>query len=80
MEPAKGPVRIRLVLGKFRCTEVRKGDTGYTAKIALGGSTTMTAIIPYDYVDIREGDLLTFYTDVLTKGTADAPPLPPPIQ
>ena len=33
-------------------------------KIALGGSTTMTCTLP-EHADVREGDILTFYTEVL---------------
>ena len=66
--------RIVLVLGKFRVMERNES----TMKIALGGSTTMTVNIPWEYADIRAGDLLTLYTEVLTKGILDAPPVPAP--
>ncbi len=75
MEPAKEPMRLRLVLGKFRVVDLR----GQTMKVALGGSTTMTCQLP-DLADVREGDLLTLYTEVLVKAKPDANPLSPPIQ
>jgi hypothetical protein len=65
MEPTETPlnldrIRLVLVLGKFRVTE-RQANL---MKIALGGSTTMTVTLP-DHVDVRAGDLLTLYTEVL---------------
>lgn len=53
-------IRLVLILGKFRVTE--RDNAGM--KIALGGSTTMTVTLP-DGVDVRAGDILTFYTEVL---------------
>jgi hypothetical protein len=52
-------MRLLLVLGKFRVTE-RQHDL---MKVALGGSTTMTVTLP-EYADVREGDILTLYTEV----------------
>ena len=63
-------LRLVLVLGKFRVTE----RTDATMKLALGGSTTMTVNLP-PHCDVREGDLLTLYTEVLY-----AAPEQPPIQ
>ena len=60
MEPTKAQVRLILVLGKFRVTERQHN----LMKIALGGSTTMTVTLP-DGADVREGDILTLYTEVL---------------
>lgn len=71
MEPdASKQPRVALILGKFRVIEKQNNSM----KIALGGSTTMTATLP-PYVDVREGDLLTFYTEVLY-----APPDPTSVQ
>lgn len=60
MEPTETPLRLVLVLGKFRVTERQNR----LMKIALGGSTTMTCTLP-EGADVREGDILTFYTEVL---------------
>ena len=63
MEPTPEPVngfRLRLVLGKFRVTEV--SETSF--KLQLGGSTTATISRP-PRSDIRDGDLLTLYTEVM---------------
>jgi hypothetical protein len=69
MEPAKDPLRTRMILalGKYRVVERREAQM----KLALGGSTTMTIPLP-PYADVREGDLLTLYTEVLFN--------PPPTQ
>lgn len=62
MESARPSMRAILPLGKFRVVE--KGST--YIKIALGGSTTMTINLNHMHLyDIREGDLLTYYTEVL---------------
>lgn len=55
-------MRIVLVLGKYRVISRTETDV----KVALGGSTTMTFDIK-PFMDIREGDLLTFYTEVYTN-------------
>lgn len=70
MEPVENPLRLRLVLGKYRVLE----RTGDVIKLALGGSTTMTVHLPPN-ADVRSGDLLTLYTEVFY-----ALPSQPPIQ
>lgn len=52
--------RLVLVLGKYRVTE----RTNAGMKLALGGSTTMSVTVP-PIADVREGDILTLYTEVL---------------
>lgn len=74
MEPIEAAIkkqyRLVLVLGKFRVTE-RENNI---MKVALGGSTTMTIALP-DNADVKAGDILTFYTEVLY-----ANPNPSPVQ
>ena len=70
MEPSKGAMRMVLQLGKFRV--VSKNDT--TFKLALGGSTTMTISLPA-LADVREGDILTLYTEVLLNANVSATPI-----
>ncbi len=60
MESAQSPVRIVLVLGKFRVLE----RSELQMKVALGGSTTMTVGLTSE-MDVKAGDLLTLYTEVL---------------
>jgi hypothetical protein len=53
-------LRARLILGKFRVVE----RTELTMKVALGGSTTMTVSVE-PFMDVKAGDILTLYTEVL---------------
>lgn len=57
MEPTQP--RLVLVIGKFRVTD--RHDN--MMKVALGGSTTMTCILP-EGADVKAGDILTLYTEV----------------
>lgn len=68
---SKDRFRAVLVLGKYRV--IKKTDTH--VQVALGGTTTMTFDIK-PFFDIREGDLLTFYTEVYTN----AQPSPSSVQ
>jgi hypothetical protein len=68
MEPTSSPIRLVLVLGKFRVTHRSEN----LMRIALGGSTTMTVTLP-DQADVREGDLLTLYTEVLYANPSGTP-------
>ena len=62
MEPPKKSIRAVLPLGKARV--VFSDSRGF--KLALGGSTTMLIDLPHMHLyDIREGDLLSLYTEVL---------------
>jgi hypothetical protein len=60
--------RLVLVLGKFRVVKLM--DRKMTIK--LGGTTEMTVDLPA-MADVRDGDLLTLYTEVLLKGPDNAP-------
>jgi len=71
MESAQGPVKpLRLVLnlGKYRVAS----RENLQMKIALGGSTTMTVTLP-PHADVREGDILTLYTEVLYAEPSKTP-------
>ena len=73
MEPIetalKKDLRVVLNLCKFRVME--RSET--SMKVALGGSTTMTVQLE-PFMDVRAGDLITLYTEVLY-----AKPSQPPI-
>jgi hypothetical protein len=58
-------MRAQLVLGKYRVIE----RTGNRFRLALGGTTEFTVDLPIGSIeyDIRAGDLLTVYTEVLVK-------------
>lgn len=68
-------MRMILVLGKYRVSQKSEG----TIKVELGGSTTMTFGLP-EICDVREGDLLTLYTEVLMKAPDDAITIATPIE
>lgn len=68
-------LRYRLILGKFRVTAISTGLAGSKATLALPGSVTMTIDIPLR-ADVKLGDLLTLYTEVLCSDQ----PNPTPIQ
>ena len=69
------PLRLKLIIGKFQIISVKRGVGGCTFTLDLGNSIKFTADSPVP-ADVRVGDWLTFYTEVL----ADANTLPPPIQ
>ncbi len=55
-------LRAILPLGKFRVVE--RGPNHI--KVSMGGSTTMTIQLNHMHLyDIKDGDLLTYYTEVL---------------
>ena len=56
----KKPFRLILNLGKYRVMERHN----LQMKLALGGSTTMTVTLP-PQADVKAGDILTLYTEVL---------------
>lgn len=61
---------LRAILPLLKARIVDRGE-GYF-KIHLGGSTTITVTTDTSRYDIRDGDLLTLYTEVLLKGATDA--------
>ncbi len=61
-ESPKDSMRAILPLGKFRVVE-RGPDY---IKVQMGGSTTMTIQLNHMHLyDIKDGDILTYYTEVL---------------
>ena len=67
--------RLRLILGKFQVEAVRPGVTGLAMCLDFGNSIKMWVDIPIQ-ADVKRGDMLTFYTEVLSKEIPNAPPLP----
>ena len=62
MESPKTSMRAILPLLKARVID--RSPTGF--KIAIGGSTTITIDLPnVGMYDIRDGDILTLYTEIL---------------
>ena len=68
-------LRYRLILGKFRVKAISQGLTGLKATLDLGSSVTMVVDCPIR-ADVKLGDLLTLYTEVLVNDQ----PNPAPIQ
>lgn len=58
-------LRFKLVLGKYRVIRIQPVPDGHAMVLDLGNSVKMTVIVP-PIADVREGDLLTLYTEVLT--------------
>ncbi len=56
-------MRAILPLGKARVVDRGQGFF----KLAIGGSTTITIETNMDLYDIRDGDLMTLYTECLLK-------------
>ncbi len=63
-------VRLKLLLGKFRVTKVDKTPLGYRFALHFPGLGHMLCDVP-GAADVREDDLLTLYTEILTN----APPI-----
>lgn len=57
-------LRLKLVLGKFPVSAVSRTVGGHKFTLTLPGLGVMTAEVNAP-VDVREGDLLTLYTEVL---------------
>lgn len=75
MEPAQSScVRYRLIFGKFQVKAVTRGFTGQRFTIDLGSSVTITVDAPLR-ADVKLGDLLTIYTEVLSHDQPDPAPI-----
>ena len=74
MESLAHALRYRLIFGKFRVKAVTKGLTGQRFDIDLGNSITITVDAPIR-ADVKLGDLLTLYTEVLCHDQPDPAPV-----
>lgn len=70
MEPTHTPLRYILILGKHPVTEVSPGF----ATIEIGNKVYIRFDIPPN-TDIKRGDLLTLYTEVLSNAKPSEPPI-----
>ena len=61
--------RLTLPLGKFRVTRVERTAFGVKFLLLLPGLGGLVCDVPI-HADVREGDILTLFTEVLR----DAPP------
>jgi len=57
--------RLRAILPLLKARVVDRGPDHF--KLAIGGSTTITVNCQMSMYDIRDGDLLTLYTEALIK-------------
>lgn len=60
-----GSIRYKLVLGKYPIIRVDKTPFGFDFTIQFPNSVRMTVSAP-PTADIREGDLITLYTEILS--------------
>lgn len=71
MESAQNPgvdidlTRIRVVMGKFPVVQVKQVGAMWHATLDWGNSVHSTMKLPFK-PDLREGDLLTVYTEMLS--------------
>ncbi len=61
------PRTLRVILPLLKARVVDRSPTSF--KLAIGGSTTITVDCNMALYDIRDGDLLTLYTEVLLAKT-----------
>jgi hypothetical protein len=65
LEPAEAPLRYKLILGKFRVTRIIEQGALLEFHIQLPGLGTLMCTGPK--ADVKEGDLLTLYTEILAN-------------
>jgi hypothetical protein len=58
--------RLKLPLGKFRVSYVTRNALGLGLALDLPGLGKLIVSVPIQ-ADVREGDLLTLYTEVLSS-------------
>ena len=62
------PLRYRLILGKYRVVKVDRTTFICTITVDLLQGVKLSADVPISS-DVKEGDILTLYTEILTKET-----------
>lgn len=65
------PRRLRAILPLLKARIIDRGPSHF--KLAIGGSTTITVACNMSMYDIRDGDQLTLYTEVLLAQPTGAP-------
>jgi hypothetical protein len=71
MESPSSPMKkqFRAVLPLLKAHVIDRGPDYF--KLAIGGSTTITIACNMAMYDIRDGDLLTLYTEVLIRSQSN---------
>lgn len=64
--------RLRAILPLLKARIVDRGPDYF--KLAIGGSTTITVNCHMAMYDIRDGDLLTLYTEVMLASRTEQTP------
>ena len=72
MEPAPHALRYKLILGKFRVPRVVQKGQFLEFAIELPGLGQLICTGPL--ADVREGDLLTLYTEILANANPQQAP------
>jgi hypothetical protein len=67
MEPSKATIRAILPLLKARVIDRGPNYFKLAFGAEYGSPTTITITCPMEMYDIRDGDLLTLYTEVILK-------------
>ncbi len=62
---------FRAILPLDKARVIDRGSDYF--KLAIGGSTTITITLNMDLYDIRDGDLLTLYTEVMLAKPRSTP-------
>jgi len=70
MEPTEAALRLKLILGKYRVERITKEPAGFAMTIRLNEESDikLTCFVPI-FADVKEGDVLTLYTEVLRHAT-----------
>lgn len=74
MESPQTALRLRAILGKFPVTKVERGLTGIRFTLSMGNSVFITCDMP-TAADVKVGDILTLYTEVLADANLGKPPI-----
>lgn len=80
MEPAEGEIdykklpRYKLILGKYPVVKIVEREETLKVDVQLNGPVMFTFYVG-KYVDVREGDLLTIYTEVLANAKSIETPI-----
>jgi hypothetical protein len=72
MESFESKVRLRPILGKYPVSAVDKVISGWRVTLQLPG-VKLIMDLP-EFVDVRVGDILTLFTEVLTHANSNKPP------
>lgn len=70
MEPFGNKVRLKLVIGKFPVLRAERSGAGFQVAIDMLNGVKLIFSGPFT-ADVREGDLLTLYTEVLTDAKSE---------